>query len=109
MNIGKLDRLVTIQKSTMTRDSNGEFTTTWSTLSDVWATVSYPTNAQGMDESLEQGRETATIPVEFTIWYLSTVKETMRVQFESEYFEIKRVNRVGQRNEMLKLVTEKKV
>lgn len=109
MNIGALDRMVTIEKPELARDSNGEFTTTWTPLSNVWATVSYPTNAQGRDESLEQGRETATIPVEFTIWYLATVKETMRVQFESEYFEIKRVNRVGQRNEMLKLVTEKKV
>jgi SPP1 family predicted phage head-tail adaptor len=61
-----------------------------------------------MNEDLEQSRETTTTPVMFTIWYRTDVTEKMRVLHENEYFDIQRINKVGQRNEMLKLVTIKK-
>ena len=109
MNIGALDRKIMIKYPLSVRDSFGRDSVTWTELGSFWSTMKYPTNAQGRSEGLEQGRETATIPVEFTIWYVNTIDETMRVEFEGDVFEIKRVNRVGQRNEMLKLVTEKKV
>ena len=110
MNIGALDRLITIQyQSTSQSSTTGEVTTTWATLASVYATVSYSTSPISRQEAQEQSRETSIIPVEFMIWWRSDVTELMRVLYDSEYFNIMRVNRVGQRNEMLKLVTEKKV
>jgi SPP1 family predicted phage head-tail adaptor len=59
-------------------------------------------------EGNEMGRETATVPVNFTIWFRDDVNEGMRISYNSQYFDITRVNHAGQRNEMLKLVTTKK-
>lgn len=109
MNIGALDSKITIETPTETTSSTtGERTIAWTTLASVWATVRYPSGS-GSNEGMEQSRETSTIPVEFTIWYRTDVTEKMRVNFDSNYFDIQRVNRAGQRNEMLKLVTIKKL
>lgn len=109
MNIGALDSKIVIESPTEAVSSTtGERTMTWLTLATVWATVRYPSGT-GSQEAIEQSRETSTIPVEFTIWYRTDITEKMRVNYDSKYFDIQRVNRVGQRNEMLKLVTEKKV
>lgn len=109
MNIGALDRKITIQTNTQSKSATtGEVTYAWSTLASVWATVTYPRGGTDRNEATEQARETTTTPVEFTIWYRTDVTEGMRILYDSEYFNIMRVNKVGQRNEMLKLVTEKK-
>jgi len=108
MNIGALDRYITIQYPLESASSTtGERTVTWTTLASVYATVNYP-KGQGMDEGLEQGRETAQTPVEFVIWFRSDVTEKMRVSYDNSYFGIERINKVGFRDEMLKLVTLKK-
>lgn len=110
MNIGALDRYITIQQQTTSQSSTtGEVTSTWGPLASVYATVNYPKSATTKTEGQELGRETASLPVEFVIWYRSDVTENMRVLYDSTYFNIMRVNRVGKRDEMLKLVTEKKV
>lgn len=108
MNIGRLDRKVTIEEPSLTASSTtGERTQTWVTLAVVWATVTYP-KTMAMNEGLEQSRLTAVTPVEFTIRWRTDVTVDMRVYYRGEYFEIKRINEVGQRNEMLKLVTERR-
>lgn len=109
MNIGALDRKITIQSNTQTKSSTtGEVTYVWATLASVWATLTYPKGGTDRNEAIEQGRSTTITPVEFTIYYRTGVTEGMRILYDSEYFNIMRVNKVGQRNEMLKLVTEKK-
>lgn len=109
MNIGALDRLITIQTPTnVTSSTTGERTQTWATLASVWATVTYSPSEMQSSEGMSEGRETASTPVNFTIWHRTDVNEKMRVLWDSEYYDIKRINKVGQRNEMLKLVTEKK-
>ena len=109
MNIGALDRYVTIEYPLRSQSSTiGEVTDTWTTLASVYATVTYPTSTTTRSEGNEQGRETTVTPVEFIIWWRTDVNESMRVLYDSEYYNIMRINKVGQRNEMLKLVTEKK-
>ena len=109
MNIGRLDRKITIQTPTSAISATtGERTSTWATLDVVWATIAYPKETMSSDEGLEQNRTTTTTPVEFTIRWRDDVNEKMRVYYLSQYFEIRRINIVGQRNEMIKLVTEKK-
>lgn len=109
MKIGALDKLVTIETFTTSKSSaNGEETQTWATLASVWATVTYPQGEFEANEGQEQGREVTLTPVNFTIRYRTDVTAKMRVLWDSEYYNITRINKVGQRNEMLKLVTEKK-
>lgn len=109
MNVGRLDRYITIQTATdATSSTTGERTSTWATLAQVWATVTYPVSAISGNEGLEQSRETAVTPVEFIIRFRSDINEKMRIYYDSTYFNILRINKVGQRDEMLKIVTEKK-
>ena len=109
MNIGALDRYITIEYPVRSQSSTtGEMTDTWTTLASVYATVTYPTSSTTRTEGNEQGRETTETPVEFIIWFRSDINESMRVSYDSEYYNIMRINKVGQRNEMIKLVTEKK-
>lgn len=109
MNIGALDRKITIQTPTnVVSSTTGERNQTWDTLESVWATVTYPKGSTERVEGQDQARVTAITPVEFTIYYRTDVNETMRILWDSEYYDIQRINKVGQRDEMLKLVTEKK-
>ena len=109
MIIGKMDRRVTLQALSVTKDSKGGTVKTWSTLGVVWAGVRYPAT-MAMNEGEEAGVETSIIPVEFTIRWRQdiTINETIRVYYQSKYYDVKRVNEIG-RKEMLKLVTEKRV
>ena len=109
MNIGALDRLIIIEYPVTTRNSVGDSLVTWTTLASVYSTRTYPRSQENRSEGQQQGRITSTIPVEFIVWYRSDVDETMRVNDDGVYYNIMRVNYVGQRNEMLKLVTEKKI
>lgn len=109
MNIGRLDRRIVIEQPTnVASATTGEVSMTWETLDTVWATVTYPKSATVSLEGLEQARQTAVTPVEFTIRYREDVTEKMRIYYRSEYYNIHRVNYSGARNELLKLVTEKK-
>lgn len=106
MIIAGLDRRIIIQSPTETRAANGEVLESWATLATVWAGVKYP-KSMGSDEGIEQGRFTATTPVEFTIRFRSDVTTKMRISYQGGYFQIARINEIGRRD-MLKLVTEKK-
>lgn len=106
MNIGRLDRRIVIQTKTST-NINGEAVESWATLDTVWATVKFPVSSIAANEGTEAGRETATTQVEFTIRYRTDVTESMRVYYQTQYYDIQRINQIG-RNEMLKLVTVKK-
>lgn len=109
MNIGALDRLITIQAATTVRSATtGEATQTWAALCQVYATVTYPSGEFTSSEGNEMARETTATPVNFTTWYRTDINEGMRILYDSEYFDILRINKVGQRDEMLKLVTLKK-
>jgi len=107
INIGAADRQIVLQNFT-TSNTTGEAVKTWSDLATVWATVKYPTSPLSMNEGEESGVEKAIIPVEFTIRWRSDVDEKVRVYYNSQYFEVRRVNEIG-RKDMLKLVTEKRV
>ena len=72
------------------------------------ATVTYPNSQFTSDEGNEMSRETAITPVNFTVWFRTDINEGMRIFYDTQYFDIMRVNKAGQRNEMLKLVTQKK-
>ena len=96
MNIGALDRKIIVQSPTeVVSSTTGERTQTWSQLCAVWATVTYP-SGQGRTEGTEQDRITAVTPVEFTIWHRNDLNEKMRVYYDSSYFNITRINKVGQ-------------
>ena len=103
MNIGKLDRLITLQQYTTSRSSSGEALETWGNLANgnVWASLR--NTASGEKVENEQ-----LVAVTTTIWnirYLSTVNETQRILYNSKYYYITGVKIHG-RNEFIELTTE---
>lgn len=106
MVIGRLDRKISLQSATMTKNAIGESVKTWTEVASIWGTMTYPKGLVS-DEKLEQGRETAVVPVEWWIRYREGVNEAMRILYKSEYYYITRVN-YPDRNKSLKLVCEKR-
>jgi len=68
MVIGRLDRKISLQSYTMTKNVMGEAVKTWTEVASIWGTMTYPRGLVS-DEKLEQGRETAVVPVEWWIRY----------------------------------------
>ncbi len=100
----RLDRRVIIQTYTVTKDSYGEPVKTWGTLSTVWA--KFEDRLVGFEN--EESKEQVAVNVKF-IWirYLSTVKEKMRISYNSEYYYIDSLTEIG-REKWLKLKVEKR-
>lgn len=107
MDIGRLDRRITIESFTTSTNELNEEVKTWSTLATVWATMTYP-KGLASNETDNQARQTATIPVMWWIRYREGLNETMRINYNSEYFYITRVN-YPDRKTSIQLVTEKRV
>lgn len=88
----KLDRLITIQTITQSKDeTSGEAIRTPSTFAQVWASV---TPWQGR-EFTQAGQLSAEITTRFHIRYLDGLNPKMRIIHEGKTFEIFRIEPVG--------------
>lgn len=84
MKAGRLDRLVTIQTFTTTKNSMGEETKTWSDFAEVYARKRDISSR----EFFEAGARQAEITTEFTIRYRSDVTTQMRIQLDGNTYQI---------------------
>ena len=84
MRAGQLDKRVTIQSKTVTRDSFGAEVETWSTHDTVWASIE-PLRGR---EWLETRQVQADIDTRIRIRYLSTVTPSMRVVWGTHIYDI---------------------
>ena len=84
MRAGALRESVTIQSKSVSRDSYGAETVSWTTHATVWAAIE-PLRGQ---EYLEARRMEAEVDVRIRIRYLSTVTSSMRVSWGSRIFQI---------------------
>lgn len=105
MNLGKLNRQISIEKYSESRTSSGATVKTWSHLVNLFAQIKYLGGAETTEAQQLQGVQS----VEFTIRYCSALKanELYRVKYKDEYYNIIFVNEVEIRK-VVKLVTEKK-
>ena len=93
--IGMLTEEITIQTdSNSTQDEYGEVSpASWGTHATVWARPEWSSTGSG--EKLTDDLVNSKTRVDFTIHYLSTVTEVMRVSFESEIYNIRSIQREG--------------
>ncbi|MFM0628855.1 phage head closure protein [Paraburkholderia xenovorans] len=105
MRGGKLDRRITIQRRTNSKNDTGGNVAGWTDVDTVWASVNY---LSGMERSatLHQGGETADARTVFTMRYLSGIDETMRVLYDSKLFNIRFVNDVLDQHKTLILTCD---
>lgn len=84
MNPGSLDRLVSLQSKTATKDAAGAPVLTWATYETVWARKV----EQGSREFRAFGETLAETTALFTVRYLSTITAEHRIICDSRTFEV---------------------
>lgn len=83
MNIGKLDRRVTLQQPTTTSDpTNGEEVNGWEDVDEVWAGRKFGTSQEAYDNDQKQ----ATQRIAYRIRYREDILPTWRIQDKEQLF-----------------------
>jgi len=95
MNIGSLNRRVTIQQPSASQDSVGQPVNTWSTLATVWANVRMLNGTETIKADAQVSQAKASIRIRRR----TDVTTAMRVVLGSTTYEIKAVllDEVGKR------------
>ena len=83
-DIGSKQKRITIQKPTLTTDSQGGKTRTWSTRCTVWA-HERPLSGR---EAIQASAVTASLTSVWEIWYRSDISVKDRIVFGSRTVEI---------------------
>lgn len=84
MDVGKLDRRITIEKQTEERDEGGQPKQVWTKVKTVWANVRFE---RGM-EAIRNGKDTAVRRASIRIRYRTDIDEGMRVTYNKQVFQI---------------------
>lgn len=103
MQIGDLDRRITIQVATTTTNTFGEAVETWGTFRKVWAKLSYVSG----NEQFEAGEKTAVTINKFFIRYADDITEKMRISWDSDIYDIRAIELL-ERKQFLVLKCEKR-
>jgi SPP1 family predicted phage head-tail adaptor len=98
---GQLDRRITFQQTTETRNGNGEPVYAWSTYADRWAKIEYG----GGSDVVEGDRLLSQMSTKFTVRYDSRLNKGMRIKYKHWYYNIIRLTEQG-RNDFLILDCE---
>lgn len=95
INAGELDRRLTIQEPSGTQDEYGEFPNDqWA---DVYTNISCGVTYMKGGEIWESQQSVGNLTTDFKIRYHSGVTPKMRIVFEGETYDIKRVIEVTRR------------
>lgn len=98
MNPGKLNRRITVQSRTLTRDATGGKVEAWTTLKQLWAEQLN----QKQIESTLGGSERNVEDVHFRIrYYPSLASGTNRVTYNSRTFDIVGITEEGIRTSLI--------
>lgn len=105
MGCGALNRRLTFEANTPSRDALGQPIESWSTLATVWAAIDYGNGG----EKIENDREIHTSKITFTVRYRADVSVKNRILFEGEYYDIRDIREVttGFRQMYLEVDAEK--
>lgn len=95
VQIGRLDRRITIQTPTETQDSYGEPVITWSDLTTVWASVTPSSSQTG--EQFEADQVHAQRASVFRIRFNRNVTEKHRIVYDSDNYDILQIVEGGRR------------
>lgn len=97
MPFGDLDRRITLENYSTSRDSYGQETKTWSVVATVWASIGYE---QASEKYMGDQLIAPTI-ITFLIRYRSGVNEKYRLQYNSVYYDILSVQEVDRKRYMM--------
>jgi SPP1 family predicted phage head-tail adaptor len=94
INAGELDRKVTVQQDTGTPDEFGQIQPNWTNLyTDIPCSVDFMKGG----EVWESTQDVGNLTTDFKMRYYSGITPAMRLVFEGENYDIKRVIEVTRR------------
>lgn len=93
MEIGQLDRRITLQTSTEARSDFGEALPTWSTFVTCWAAVRHGSG----NERMVANKNTVIGDAIFTIRYRDNITEKMRISWDGMIWDIQHIAYIGRR------------
>ena len=102
MEIGTLNKRITLQYETKTADGMGGFDVVWTHGATVWAAI-WATSAKELVQSMQTDM---VITHRIRIRYRSTFKPSWRIKFGTRYFNIISMINPAERNEYLDLMCE---
>ena len=100
MNIGSLNKRITLQYQTKVSDNMGGFVVAWTDAATVFAAI-WPTSAA---ELVAANATSMVISHRIRIRYRSVVKPSWRVKFGNRYFTIISILNPSEKNQMLDLM-----
>lgn len=98
INIGHLDRRVTIQSKADAKDAYGLPTETWS---DLYTNVPAKRDYGSSKETEEDGQNTPEQEVRYLIKYASSINTLCRVIEDSKIYEVEGIEEIGRRQGLL--------
>ena len=101
----QLRHRIVIEQPTETADGTGGFTTSWTTLTSVWADIQPLTRSSGREQFAE-GQLQERTRWRITIRYREDVTEKMRISYNSRVFNIRAIIDLDGREEQLILIVE---
>ena len=105
MNIGGLDRRITLERPASVTNDYGEKVVTWTSYATIWASID---RKPGATERVSGEQVLSFQQVIFNIRYSATVKileASHRVSYDSKVYNVLGVQEVG-RADQLRIVTE---
>lgn len=102
MNVGRLNRLVTIKAPPTAQDADGQPTGDWTTVCTPWANVRYLNGT----ETIKGGADISTAKASIRIRYRTGITSGMRLELGSTVYQIKAVLPDEQRKEFTDLSCE---
>ena len=100
MDAGKLRHRILLQTKTVSRDTFGAETVTWTTLATVWGSVE-PMRGQ---EFIESQRAWAEVDTRMRIRYRDGLVPTMRATWSGHVYDVKAVIEVEERKREVQLM-----
>jgi SPP1 family predicted phage head-tail adaptor len=100
MNIGSLNKRITIQSETKTADGMGGWIVVMADVATIWAAI-WPLSA---NETVAASANTMMITHRIRIRYRSDIKASYRIKFGARYFAIISIINPNEKNQMLDLL-----
>ncbi|MDP4721322.1 MAG: phage head closure protein [Akkermansiaceae bacterium] len=101
MNPGRLDRRITLQERTVTRDNTGGVVNTWADVTGLWAQIPKETGAEGIIADADSSTESR----QFRIRFREIRTSHHRISYQSKTYDIKHAGEEGRRDYLLLTTT----
>lgn len=103
MQIGAMNKLITIMKVTTSKGDTGQNIETFSKFKAAWAFMYFDNG----NETFESQKETAINRVKFFIRYTKGITEQMKVYYDEHYYDITHIEETNNKQYLVLRATKK--